>query len=308
MGFLCSSRLHATVSQKAYLQPTGRKSPTMMNFIKSLSERGMETGFRANFADEVMRRYHGSCHRAWNLPTGFQQRRFPINVETWPCNSTAEEAWSWEDWHGQLSARHQPKHSVKAAGKASAQSSKATCANQKWFFQRIPASFNQPIFNRNCAAQSLPQSRAKHRQTAHHRFACLWYFRGVRRHRFWCSSRPSGGGLWHRLHRSRVAALVLDWQNLGRRCWFVSFYTRRVLVWRSTKQHRSRIRDSDFYYSWKFANFWHPLKFVKILWASVGVVLWFNFYLGNLIIDFACLRNVTATCNIGWMQFCWCIA
>jgi len=55
-------------------------------------------------------------------------------------------------------------------------------------------------------------------------------------HQCRCSSRPSEGGFWHRWRRSRVAALVLDRHNSVRRSWFVSFYIRCMLVWRSTRQ------------------------------------------------------------------------
>jgi len=58
----------------------------------------MPTSLMKSFADVMAPVIVGLANRSFS--TGV----FPINVETWPCNSTAEEAWSGRDCHGQLSA------------------------------------------------------------------------------------------------------------------------------------------------------------------------------------------------------------
>ena len=62
----------------------------------------------------------------------------------------------------------------------------------------ISASFNQSMeraIQRKLRCSSFQRCRAKHQQSACHRFACTWYFHGVRHRRFWRSSRLSEGGL-----------------------------------------------------------------------------------------------------------------
>jgi len=54
-----------------YLQPTCRKSPTLLGSHggvgvttdRCANSEDVDTRFHAHFADEVMRRCHGSCHR-----------------------------------------------------------------------------------------------------------------------------------------------------------------------------------------------------------------------------------------------------